>query len=344
MSERGDARRLLAILRADPDAVPSPPPDASRFVALCRACDVAPTVHAILEREGRLDVVGAEVERLLAGARRKCRNDNLLLLARLEQALDALLGEGIVPVALKGTSFLPRFYRSFDERTLDDVDLLVRPDEAARAIAALERAGWKGPVGAERTHGLRSSFEMPLTSPGPVGVLLEVHWSLGQERRYAVPVEAILARAVPQEIAGRAARRLDDPDAAAHLLLHHVQHYFDRRLKWALDLRSLSRAAGFSWDAVAERTRAWGGRAAASMALEHLRRLFPGEFPDWPVAAWRRLATAPLRTRHPLDLYRGTRRRWIQLWIASAALERPGDLLGYARHRRTRDSRAPESP
>lgn len=337
MSEREDARRLLAILRGELDAVASPPPDASRFVALCRACDVAPTVHALLEREDRLAIVGAEAAGLLAEARRRCRNDNLLLLARLEQALDVLRAEGIVPIALKGTSFLPRFYRSFDERTLDDVDLLVSPAESARAIAALERAGWTGPSGSERTHWLRSSFEMPLTAPGPVGVLFEVHWSLGQERRYDVPVHDVLGRAVPQDIADRPALRLDDADAAAHLLLHHVQHYFDRRLKWALDLRSLSKAPGFAWNAVAARARAWGGLAAASMALEHLTRLFPGAFPSWPVAAWRRAATLPLRSRHPLDLYRGTRRRWVQLWIASAALENPRDLLGYARHRSTRD-------
>lgn len=336
MSERDDGKRILAILRGELDAV-EPPRDAEAFVALCRQCEIAPTIHALLERAGRFDRVGAEVERRLGEVRHKCRNDNLLLLARLEQALDLLRAEGILPVALKGTSFLARFYPSFDERTLDDVDLLVAPDQAPRAIGALERAGWTGPTGEARTHWLRSSFEMPLTSPGPVTVLLEIHWSLGQERRYAVPIEAVLARAVPQEIAGRPARRLDDHDAAAHLLLHHVQHYFDRRLKWAYDLRSLARTDGFSWEDVAGRAHAWGGLAAASMALAHLRRLFPGEFPDWPVAAWRRALTLPLRVRHPLDFYRATRRRWVQLWIASAALENPGDLLGYARHRSTRD-------
>ena len=337
MSERDDARLLLAILRGAPEARSPLPGDAARFVALCRQCDVAPTVHAILEREQGFGRVGAEVERALAGIRRKCRNDNLLLLARLEQALDALGSQGIVPIALKGTSFLPRFYRSFDERTLDDVDLLVEPDDAARAIETLERAGWAAPGGRERTHWLRSSFEMPMVSPGPVTVALEIHWSLGQERRYAVPVAALLDRAVAQEIAGRGIRRLDDVDAATHLLLHHVQHYFDRRLKWALDLRSLSKLPGFSWDAVEGRAREWRGHAAASMALEHLRRLFPDEFPAWPVDLWRRAVTSPLRTRHPLDFYRGTRRRGVQLWIAAAALEHPSGLIGYARHRAVRD-------
>ena len=41
----------------------------------------------------------------------------------------------------------------------------------------------------------------------------------------------------------------------------------------------------------------------------------------------------PLRASHPLDFYRGTRHRSVQLAIAAVALERPWDLPGYLRHR-----------
>src|SRR5207247_167262 len=104
---------------------------------------------------------------------------------------------------------------------------------------------------------------------------LEIHWSLGQEKRYRVDPERLLERALPLEIGGRRVRRLDDHDAAAHLLVHHVQHYFDRRLKWALDLLRISAREGFDWAQVAERLGAWGGRAAAGMSLLHLKKLFP---------------------------------------------------------------------
>jgi hypothetical protein len=121
-----------------------------------------------------------------------------------------------------------------------------------------------------------------------------------------------------------------------------VQHYFDRRLKWALDLRRIAAEPGFRWSTVAERLRAWGGRAAAGLALAHLVRLFPDLGSEealraLPAAAWRRAALLPLRASHPLDLYRGTRRRWVQLWLAAAALERPQDLPAYLRRRARRD-------
>ena len=121
-----------------------------------------------------------------------------------------------------------------------------------------------------------------------------------------------------------------------------MQHYFDRRLKWALDLRHLVAEPGFRWASVAERLLAWGARGAGSLALVHLVRLFPDlgtreALAALPAAAWRRAALLPLRSTHPLDLYRGTRRRWVQLWLAGVALERPRDLPGYLRRRAVRD-------
>jgi len=270
------------------------------------------------------------------------RADNLLLLARAEQALDALLGAGIVPVALKGLDVLHRFH-GFDERTLDDIDLLVPRERRDDAFAALRRAGWTMPGEPEATHWLRSSFEMPFTSAGPVPVALEVHWSLGQERRYRVDADGLLSRAVPLEACGKSILRLDENDAVAHLLVHHVQHYFDRRLKWALDLGARVRQPGFDWRVVAERLRAWGGLGAAGLSLLHLRKLFPSfvtrdATAAIPAAAWRRAVAFPMRAVHPLDYYRGTRTRWVQLYLAAVALERLSNLPGYLLHRERRDS------
>ena len=353
-SERHEARVLLAVVgeRWDEAAAArrSAPADPACFVELARTCDVHPQVHEALRARGAFDLAGGEeAARLLGDLRRRVQRDNLLLFARLEPALDVLLAAGIVPVALKGVATLHRFGARFDERTLEDADLLVARTDLPLALEVLERAGWTAPQEPARTHWLRSSFEIPLRSPGPVAVHLEIHWSLAQRRRYRMDDEGLLRRAVPLTIAGRRVLRLDDHDAVAHLLLHHVQHYFDHRLKWALDLARITREPGFDWRIVVERTRAWGATAAAGMATTHLRRLFPGIVPDdvaarFPVALWRRALTLPLRSRDPLELFRGTRVRGVQLWLAAALLERPLDLPGYVVHRTTRDGKEEAGP
>jgi hypothetical protein len=78
-----------------------------------------------------------------------------------------------------------------------------------------------------------------------------------------------------------------------------------------------------------------------------MRKLFPASLPTaayeaLPAAWWRLAGTLPLRATHPLDFYRGTRRRPVQLVLAAAALEKPWDLPAYLRHRAVRDRRPAE--
>jgi hypothetical protein len=338
VNDRHESLVLLAVLGEDWNTAASLQTqrtvDPATFLALCTATDVAPTVDAALARAGRSGFLGGDVAAGLAKARAKTRLDNLLLIARLEQALDLLLAEGIRPVALKGADVLHRLYASFDERALDDVDLMVPRDQRDLAIATLERAGFTGPGESERTRWFRWFYELPMTSPGPVSVAFDLHWNLGLAPRYHVDAAALFLRAVSLDIGGRSILRLDEHDAVAHLLLHHVQHYFDRRLKWVIEVGLLARSPGFSWPRVAERVATWGGSAAAGLALAHIRKLFPRMLPAeayraFPAARWRLAATMPLRSTHPLDFYRGSKHRSIQLAIVAAALERPWDLPRY---------------
>jgi hypothetical protein len=353
VSENQRIRLLLAILREDWDDVDrrlaQGPPDAEAFLDLVRQCELHPWVHARLEESGRLEGCGEVVATRLGEWRHKCRLDNLLLLARAEQSLDALLAAGVVPVVLKGLDFLHRFYDDFDLRTLDDMDLLVRREDLPAALDALAGAGWQDLPAGRRDHYLRSSHHLPLAGPGPVPVDIEVHWNLVQSGRYRLRPEALFDRAVEHDVAGRKVLRMSDVDTVAHLLLHHFTHYFDRRLKWTVDLRFLFETDGFTWEAVERRVAEWDASAAVGMTVQHLHKVLPEWFPRsvarrFPLAAWRRLLTWPLRSRHPLDLFRGTRSRRVQLFLAAAALERPSRLPGWLLHRRRRDEQPELSP
>jgi hypothetical protein len=286
---------------------------------------------------------------LLAEARAKVRADNMLLLARAEQSLDLLRGAGVTPLVLKGLDLLHRVYERFDERTIDDVDLLVRPAELTRAIDALQAAGWTPPPEPRRTHYIRSSHHLPMRSPGPVPVEFEIHWNLVQEDRYHVDCEAIFERAGTVDVGGRPSLRMDDHDLVAHLLLHHFTHYFDPRMKWLLDLELLAAQPGFSWRKVVERIRSWGAVAASGMSAIHLRKMSAEVVPEelvrgLPVSWWRRALLWPLRSGHPLELLRNTRSRRVQLYIAAVLLERPQMLPAWLLHRAMRDRRRGDNP
>lgn len=353
MHDPHDARLLVSIVQERWDEaerlVRQRAPDSASFVALCVHADVPSWVHDSLTRHGRAELVGSEVLEGLERIRRKVQRDNLLLIAQAERSLDLLLEAGVVPVALKGLDLLHRVYPQFDVRTIDDVDLLVREEQLRAAIAALERGGWRLPPEPRRTHYIRSSHHLPLRSPGEIGVDFELHWNLAQEMRFRVDGPGLFERAVPLDVAGRRILRLDDQDLVAHLLLHHLTHYFDRRLKWAVDLRMIAGAPGFRWETVGRRIRAWNAVAACGMALVHLRKMVPDWIPaealaELPVAGWRRLVTWPLRSSHPLELFRQTRRRSVRLVLAAVLLDNPGLLPRWLMHRAVRDRRPGRHP
>ena len=336
--DRHEARLLLAILAerwADVEArVAEGTPRGAVLVELARTCAVHPWLHQLLtgcEERAGLDRVAA---RRLAALRRQCRLDNLLLLAWTERALDVLLSAGVVPIVLKGLALIHRHGIEFDARTFDDIDILVAPRERAKALRALECAGWKAPRTPPSCWW--SAYHVPLTTPGPLPVVLELHHGLVQEGRYALAPEELLGRAIPFELAGRRVLGLDIHDAAAHLLLHHVSHHFPRQLKWWLDLWTMTRAPDFRWSIVAERLADWGGLAAGAAAIAHLEKLFPALVTDevrrfFPTSRWRMLLARPLRSPHPLELYRGTRHRIVQLALSALFLERPLSFLRFVR-------------
>jgi len=353
MTSPHEARILLAIVRRRWDEAQRltqrAPVEPETFLALCRHCDIHPWIDELLTRTGRWELLGPAVRSGLQPMRKKVRNDNLVLLARAEQALDLLAAAGVTPVALKGLDLLHRVYGGFDQRTLTDVDLLVRPEELRPAVEALQSAGWMPPAEPERTHYIRSSHHLPLRSPGPVHVEFEIHWNLAQGVRFAVDGAELQRRSLPLEIAGRRLRRLDDHDAVAHLLLHHFTHYFDRRLKWLVDLQQLTAQPGFSWERVIERLRQWRAAAATGASVRHLKKMSPELIPDrvlreLPLAAWRRALLLPLRSSHPLELLRHTGNRRVQLYLAAVLLEQPSDLPAWLAHRRSRASRTGENP
>ena len=81
----------------------------------------------------------------------------------------------------------------------------------------------------------------------------------------------------------------------------------------------------------------------------HLRRLAPELIPEealrgLPLSAWRRLLALPLRSSHPLELYRHTRKRRVQLYLAAVLLEKPQQLPAWLLHRRRRGRRRGDNP
>jgi len=340
MSDRLEAHLLLALLSERWEAAETlarrPEFRPGILVALAQECDVSPWLHQLLQSKGRLQLIGEQGQKELAERRHKCRVDNLHLLALAEGALDALLEEGIVPIALKGLDQIHRYSIEFGARAMVDMDLLLRPDELQRAAGALQAAGWC-PTGEQRQSHWQP-YHMAMMSGGPVRIFLELHWNLVQPERYRLAPVDLFERAVRIEVCGREVLGLEPHDHAAYLLLHHVSHYFERRLKGVLDLKMIVEREAIDWALVGQRLAGWEALAAGAMSLKHMAKLFPETFPEpFRPGILRTLLTLPLLSPHPLDLFRGSQLRPVQFYLGALLLEHPLDMPRHLLRKSGRD-------
>jgi hypothetical protein len=303
--------------------------DPATLSRLALECDIQPLLHGRLESSDRFDLIPAQVREELAAARHKCRMDNMLLLAEAEKAIDALAGAGVVPVVLKGMDIIHRYGMDFDLRRMDDMDFLVPTGQVRNTMAALAAAGWQLPDKIYDSNW--APYHTGLESAGPVTVYLEIHWNIVQEGRYRLDPAELFTRAGNLAIGDRQVLGLDIHDMAVHTLLHHVSSHFHRKLKNWVDLRLLSLEDRFDWKLVANRVREWGGLPGAAMSMRHAGRLFPDWFPRSVVRLFgperlRSLGLKPLESDHPLDMYRKTDNRAVEMLLSAAMVSRPWRL------------------
>jgi putative nucleotidyltransferase-like protein len=163
------------------------------------------------------------------------------LFTALTRILAALGEAGVEPIVLKGPALASTIYPTRDLRPFGDLDLLIRPDDLARADAAL-RALEYAPYSNEPTE--VDDFHLVYAQPGR-DCVVELHTDLLQLGLPTVCGKALWARAERWELAGvrRPLLLLGLEHQLLHLCVHlHLHGY--RRLIWFIDLERLLRLRG----------------------------------------------------------------------------------------------------
>lgn len=243
---------LRALLNGQAATWPELAPAAwERAVAALDDQGVLPLVHDAIRvrREAGASIVSLsespESPELLASAAAaayyRTAAHNALMLHERDAVLGALAGHGILAVPLKGAALLGTAYPNIAHRPLGDLDLLVAEHDLGTTLAALEARGY-----AQQLSGipaLRHHLELVRTLPSGARVLVEAHRRLlaSPALERALPTDAVLARAAPDERAGGPAIPCPADlllHAAAHLV---VQHAREERLIWVADIDRIVR-------------------------------------------------------------------------------------------------------
>jgi hypothetical protein len=199
---------------------------------------------------------------------------NLLRMEALARALRALGEAGIATMVLKGAALAHRHYRDLGARPMADVDVLVRPERAHDAAAALLEAGWRQFAPTELnlmlpvTHGTAFKDDADMT--------IDLHW-------YAMWSPAIeddfWSSAEPLKVVGVPTLAQCPADQLLQVCVHGLWSY-GLRLRWVPDAFAVMRSTpDLDWDRVIDRARARAVTLPLKETLRYLHNRFGARIP-----------------------------------------------------------------
>jgi hypothetical protein len=287
-----------------------------------------------------------------SGLYRRTWTRNQLLFDRAAGVVGALGDAGIETLLLKGAPLSILHYESAGARPMADVDVLVRPHNAERAMAVLRAGGWV-PEREPAEAMIRVYHSFPFQDGG-VGHV-DLHWfSLWQSSADGPLWDA----ARPIELSGTAALAPSPADLLLVVCAHGSPRQPEPAFRWIADAVTVIRSSAVDWDRLVAEARRRNLAVAAVAALRYMREEFSLEVPTAALAAltpdraprWERAAfraqsapAGPLRTTRLL-LERHRRMRmlageapWHPGFLTYAAsiwgFERPWELPAHALRR-----------
>lgn len=230
ISLTADERRWLRDLFAGRDA--APPDELAHLLRATREHGLQPLLFTMVRDSWSRELVDA--------LRRDAFGNAMLAergIVRMHEVVDALGAHGITPLFVKGTALAESIYPSRGLRPRADVDVIVAPSEAERAVEALRALGYV----AEMSPRNAPSAQVMLRG-ADAGDIIDLHWALSNARELARLFNVDTLRANGTTTASG----LRIPSAIDSLLLacvHRVAHHHgDDRLIWLYDLVLLWRA------------------------------------------------------------------------------------------------------
>jgi hypothetical protein len=241
-------------------------------------------VLMLLDRASSAMDASAQLQAALRPLVRERTERALLLVRQLRTLVSLLEADDIDVLPVKGPLLAVIAYGDVAMRgPAGDLDLVVRPSELARAVAALEKSGYRRVEAFLEEHDPEGwAREAHLFPPSAsIGTLVELHAALSTcSATPNLDLDAVMARAGRQPLLGREFRALATEDLVLYLALHAGQHIWSR-LIWTADIAALLRQpAPIDWTVLLEHAAAVEARHRLAVTLYLAVDLFHADVPQ----------------------------------------------------------------
>lgn len=205
---------------------------------------------------------------------------NLLLMAELIRALQALERGGVQAVPFKGPVLAQQAYGDLALRQFSDLDIVLPHSQLAEAHRALEGLDYRSESAAAAMAAGRIPGQYAYRHDGR-GVLIELH-SEKTLRYLPVPLDwkALEARFETVSVDGRLLRTFSAEDTLMLLCVHGTKHFWTR-LGWVCDIARLVQAPrGIDWRRAETLARKMRCRRMWLLGLALADRLLAARLPE----------------------------------------------------------------
>ena len=242
------------------------------------------------------------------GIYRRAWYQNQLLLHELADVLDVLAEHSIDALLLKGASIATRYYPTPATRPMGDLDVLVRHQEASRAVAILAQRGWVPVKNTSVDTLVRLAHGVSLRRGA---TNLDLHWNALWSKRTADADRQFWDAAQAIVHQGRPAWALSPSDEILHACMHGArksQNAYSWQpvplIRWATDAALVLRHGAVDWS----RIDAMAGRYHARLQLLDAFRYLKGglglPIPGDLLATWADVRSGADRLHYELALAR----------------------------------------
>ncbi len=237
----------------------------------------------------RLDVEDSFMGRL-KGNYRLAWFKSQTLFRDLEPALRAFEQAGIRTMLLKGAPLALAHYAHPALRPMTDVDMLVQPHDARRAVTLMRGQGWTIHPNASE-EALEFRHALPLIAPS--GLEIDLHWHPLIESCDGSGDGAFWDGARPLQVGAVAGLRPDSTMTLLHTIVHGVRWSEVPPIRWIADAMTVLRnpVEPIDWERFLAAADALRASHRLRLGCEHLRDGFAAPIPPAIIA---RLAARPI--------------------------------------------------
>lgn len=203
----------------------------------------------LYERLRRRSISDPQME-ILRGVYRFTWSKNLIQFHAIQKLLAGLHQSGIEPMLLKGAALTGAFYGDLGLRLMDDIDILVPPNQVDDAIAMMHRLMYVHKDSfrcrlLNRTEFRSVTHSQPFVSPE--GREVDLHWAIARECCRMEDHEGFWERSLPLNFQGMITRTLDPTDQLFHVCLHGAKWADPAPIRWIADAALILEKSTIDW-------------------------------------------------------------------------------------------------